>query len=129
MHVAARKQAYTEAWRHARTYIACMQPEPQYSYIQVRPVYDRQGSMWFAHRLLETPHPRVYMIKGCSMTGTKAEAVPLGKAAGHGSGLVLGHTLAGPLCKQAAAAKLILHQQTHTFQQLHSLQYAPVSDM
>lgn len=51
-----------------------------------------------------------------SKAATKAEMVPLGKAAGHSPGFVLGHTLAWPLCKQAAAAQHILHYQAHTFQ-------------
>lgn len=35
-HVAAREQAYTDAWRYARTYIACMQPEPRHTAISKR---------------------------------------------------------------------------------------------
>ena len=53
---------------------------------------------------------------GNSFGASKGKVVPLSKATGVGSGLVLGHTLAWPLCKQAAAAKLILDQQAHTFQ-------------
>ena len=48
--------------------------------------------------------------------GCQQRQLPLSKAAGDGSRLVLGHMLAWPLCKQAVAAKLVLDQQAHTFQ-------------